>query len=82
VLSPNDESRDKFDFYAERGVGEIWIVDPQMREVEVYVLRGHKYFVSLPDANRRVHAPALDLQLTVVAGPKLRLTWVGGSAEL
>jgi Uma2 family endonuclease len=82
VLSPNDESRDKFDFYAERGVGEIWIIDPQTRETEVYVLRGRKYFASLPDANHLVHAPALDLQLAVIAGPKLRVTWTGGSAEL
>ena len=82
VLSPNDESREKFDFYASRRVGEIWIIDPTTREIEVYVLRGNKYFASLPDGSRSVHAPALDLRLSVCAGPKLRVTWAGGSAEL
>ena len=82
VLSPNDESRDKFGFYAARGVAEVWLVEPNTRALEVYVLRGSQYFISLPDANHVVHAPALDLQLAVVAGPKLRVTWAGGSAEL
>ena len=31
VLSPNDESRDKFAFYASRGVREVWICWPRAR---------------------------------------------------
>lgn len=82
VLSANDESRDKMPFYAARGVKELWLVDPETRAVEVYVLRGGTYFAILPDDVGRVRAPALGLELQVVDGPKLRLAWPGGSAEI
>lgn len=38
ILSPYDESRDKFGFYAARKVREIWLFDPPTREVEIHVL--------------------------------------------
>lgn len=36
VVSPNDESYDKFDHYAEFGVDEVIIVDPMKRTVELF----------------------------------------------
>lgn len=45
VLSSN-KRRDrvtKFAAYAEAGVPEYWIIDPDKQTVEVYVLRGHAY---------------------------------------
>jgi hypothetical protein len=38
VVSPGDESRQKFGHYAEHGVGEVLIVDPDSRTVELFVL--------------------------------------------
>ncbi len=41
VLSPSnwvDDRRVKFDVYAQAGVPEYWIVDPDLRTVEVFVL--------------------------------------------
>lgn len=38
VLSPGDESLAKLPFYAERGVDEVWLVDPVQRTVVVSVL--------------------------------------------
>lgn len=38
VVSPGDESRQKFDHYAEHRVGEVLIVDPDARTVELFVL--------------------------------------------
>jgi len=82
VLSPDDESRDKMPFYAARGVQELWLVDPDTRVVEVYTLRGGTYFAVLADRSGILRAPALDLELSVVAGPKLRVAWEGGAADI
>ena len=82
VLSPHDESREKFAFYAARGVKEVWIVDPDTRDFEVYTLRSGVYFAILPDETGRVRAPALDLTLSLGAGPVLHVAWAGGSAEI
>ena len=82
ILSPRDESRDKFAFYAARGVAELWLVDPDTRAFEVFTLRGGAYFAILPDETGAVRAPALGLTLSLTDGPKLRLTWANGSAEI
>jgi Uma2 family endonuclease len=82
VLSPKDESRDKFDFYARCDVQEVWLVDPDTRAIEVYTLRGGKYFAVTPDLAGIVHAPVLAIDMTIVDGPKLRLVWVDGAEEI
>jgi Uma2 family endonuclease len=46
VLSPTnwlDDRRIKYEVYAEAGVREYWIVDPDLRTVEVFVLREGEY---------------------------------------
>ncbi|MBA3394721.1 MAG: Uma2 family endonuclease [Deltaproteobacteria bacterium] len=82
LLSPNDESRDKFSFYASRGVKEIWLIEPTTRIVELYLLRGATYFTTLPDRDGILRSGLFDLELRVVEGPKLRLAWQGGSVEV
>jgi Uma2 family endonuclease len=82
VLSSNDESRDKFPFYAAQKIGEIWLVDPNTRVTEVYVLRGGAYFAVLPNRAGIVEAPRLGLELSVTDGPRLHIVWDGGSADV
>jgi Uma2 family endonuclease len=82
VLSPNDESRDKLPFYAAQQVGEVWLVDPQMRATEVYVLRGGTYFAVVPSRPGIINAPRLGLELSVIDGPRLRIAWQAGSADV
>ena len=46
VLSPGTAQYDrttKFQLYAEAGVREYWLADPDACAIEVYVLRGHAY---------------------------------------
>jgi Uma2 family endonuclease len=81
ILSPDDESRDKFDFYAMCQVQEVWIADPETRVVEVYALRRDRYFQILDEGNR-VRALRFGLDLEVIAGPKLKISWADGSAEI
>jgi len=82
ILSPHDESRDKFSFYARLGVQEVWLADPRTREIEVYVLRGATYFAVAPNRAGAIDAPRLALTLEVIAGPKLRIAWDAGTAEI
>jgi Uma2 family endonuclease len=43
VLSPGDETWEKFGFYAGRGVEELLIVDPRARQVRWFALAGAGY---------------------------------------
>ncbi len=43
IVVPNDESRDKFGFYAAAGVAEVLIVDPWLRSVEWFERSGDGY---------------------------------------
>lgn len=65
VLSPNDESRDKFPFYASRGVREIWLIHPKTRELEVFTLVGGGYEI-VPVIDGVTRAPALGIELAVI----------------
>ena len=47
ILSPHNSTRDldlKFHLYEEAGVLEYWIVRPESKEINVYVLQGDKYY--------------------------------------
>jgi Uma2 family endonuclease len=43
IVSPGDETWEKFDFYARRGVDEIVVADPRAREVRWFRLAGTAY---------------------------------------
>ena len=43
MLSPDDETWEKFDFYARHGVEEICVVDPRAGEVRWFVLADDAY---------------------------------------
>jgi len=82
LLSPGDESREKLPFYESLGVSEIFLVDPATRAVELYVVRGGKLLAVLPDRNGAVRSEVLGMEFRPVDGPKLRLTWDGGTEDV
>ncbi|MFO0801953.1 MAG: Uma2 family endonuclease [Gemmataceae bacterium] len=43
VRSPRDETYEKFPFYADLGVPEVWVFDRDSREPEIYALSGTEY---------------------------------------
>lgn len=81
ILSPRDESRDKLPFYAGRGVREVWLIEPATRHVEVLALCGRAYEI-VPMIDGAIRAPVLEIELCVVAGPRLRLTDGAFTAEV
>ena len=82
LLSPNDESREKLPFYESVGVSEVFLIDPRTRAVELYALRSGRLQAMKPDSNGAFRSAVLGLELRPVAGPRLRLTWDGGPAEV
>jgi Uma2 family endonuclease len=76
ILSPNDETYAKLDWYAEVGVGEVLVIDPETRRVELFANRDGRMEPVDP-----VHVQALDVRAETVDGT-LRLTWDGGSATV
>lgn len=76
LRSPGDESYAKLPFYAARAVTEVLIVDKD-RGFELYRLHEGQY-EPVEDAISAV----LGVAFKTVDGPRLRLTWDGGSAEV
>ena len=65
ILSPGNskrELRDKFGLYEEAGVKEYWVVDPQRRSVERYVLKDGAFVGLAPrtDEDRAIGSTALE----------------------
>jgi Uma2 family endonuclease len=71
LLSPHDESRAKFAFYAQASIREIWLMDPETREHQVHSLVDDRY-VQIEPIDGATCSPVLGIELTIVAG-KLRL---------
>lgn len=77
IRSPDDDTYRKFPFYAARGVTEILVVHED-RRFELYRL----------DAERGEYERAgdtssvLGVTFATVDGPRLRVSWEGGSAEV
>jgi Uma2 family endonuclease len=76
ILSPTDETYRKLDWYASVGVGEVLVVDPETRRVELFALRGGRMGPVTP-----VVIECLGVTAETVDGT-LRLTWDGGTADI
>ena len=81
TLSPHDESRAKFPFYAALGCREVLLVDRAHRAFELHRPVGSELVAVAPDDAGAVRLEALEVDLTVV-GDALRLSWGGGEAEV
>jgi Uma2 family endonuclease len=76
ILSPNDETHQKLDWYAGAGVGEVLVIEPVTRRVELFANRDGKMVPVEP-----VTVQCLGVRAATVEG-KLRLSWEGGSADI
>jgi Uma2 family endonuclease len=62
VLSPGTEANDrgvKFEDYAAHGVGEYWIVDPELEVVEQYVLAKDSFEAREKRSEGVIHSPTI-----------------------
>jgi len=81
VRSVGDETYDKIDWYAERGVREVLIVHPAGRRIELLRNVGGRLLPVSAGGSGAFVSDVLDVALATVAG-RLVLTWDGGSAEI
>jgi Uma2 family endonuclease len=77
LRSTDDESYAKLPFYAGRGITEAMIVHRD-RRFELFRLDDAGRYQPVEDGRSSV----LGITFTTVAGPKLRIDWDGGSAEV
>lgn len=78
VLSPDDESFEKLPFYAALGIREVWIVDPDTREIRIHALSGKQLLPLSADPSGSVRSSVLGVSFATIEGPKLRVSWQGG----
>ncbi len=50
IHSPGDEAYEKLDFYAKIGVREVWILDRDTRQPQIYGLRGDEFELRAADS--------------------------------
>ncbi|MGH9001313.1 MAG: Uma2 family endonuclease, partial [Acidimicrobiia bacterium] len=79
LLSPGDETHAKLDWYAGIGVDEVLVIDPETRRPELFVRRGDQMVLVGAEP---VRVETLGVELTVVDGPRLRIVWDDGAAEV
>ncbi len=81
VLSPDDESREKLSFYADRGAKEALLIEPNTRVLEAYRLRGSTLVQDSLTGGAFV-SEVLGPTFTTIEGPKLHLRWRGGEVTI
>ncbi|MGH8933134.1 MAG: Uma2 family endonuclease [Egibacteraceae bacterium] len=81
IPSPGDESYDKIDWYAARGVRELLMVHPPDRRVELLRAVGDRLLPVTADTDGAVRSDVLGVRFRTV-GDRLELTWDGGSAQI
>lgn len=79
--SPRDETYQKLDFYAAKGVREMLVLHPKERRFELLRNLGGRMVPVSPADDGGVLCEVLGIRLATVDG-KLHLTWNGGSADL
>ena len=60
IRSPDDETYEKLDFYAELGVREVIVLDRDSSRVEIFRLAGARYVAVSPDDRGRLYSEVLD----------------------
>lgn len=73
IRSPGDESAEKMPFYAGLGVPEMWIIDRDTKQPELYVLEGGEYERQVPNAEGWTRSGATGVELSEHVGQKLAL---------
>jgi Uma2 family endonuclease len=77
IHSPGDEAYEKFDFYANLAVREVWVIHRDSRRPEVYKLADGAYQLCEPDSNGWVGSSLVGSEMRPTDGGKLEIRLVG-----
>ena len=82
IHSPGDEAYEKLPFYADLGVPEVWIIDRETKDPEIYLLKRGRYKKQTPGSQRWVESPATDLEMRAAGSGKLAVRKKGKQPSL
>jgi Uma2 family endonuclease len=71
IRSPDDETYDKFPFFAKLGVPEVVVIDRDTKHPEVHRLAGSQYVAVQPDSHQGVRSVVLNVRLIRTEGDRL-----------
>jgi Uma2 family endonuclease len=77
IHSSANEAYDKLDFYAQIGVREIWIIDRDSKQVELFVLAGDRFQLREPGADDWVRSDVAGVEMRTAADAKLEIRLAG-----
>jgi Uma2 family endonuclease len=77
IHSPNDEAYEKLDFYEELGVPEVWIIDRDSREPEIYLLKRGRLRKQTANAGGWLRSPTAGMEVKANRSHKLVIRLAG-----
>src|SRR5579872_5494964 len=80
IRSPHDESEDKLPFYAQLGILEVWIIDRDTKEIDLYVLAGDSYVRRAAGDDGWIQSPFTGIEMRVGRPRKLAIRMSGDEA--
>ncbi|MBI4603202.1 MAG: Uma2 family endonuclease [Planctomycetes bacterium] len=82
IRSPDDESYEKLEFYGRLGVEEVWVIDRDTKEPEVYVLKGRDYDLKPMDPSGWVLSDFAGVEMRPSGSGELRIRLRGDDSTL
>jgi len=82
IHSEGDESYEKFDFYAKVGVREVWVIDRDTKQPEVFELVGNEYEARLAGPIGWLRSDVTNVEMRGAAGDKLEIRMAGDDGTL
>jgi Uma2 family endonuclease len=79
IHSPDDEAYEKLDFYAKVGVREVWIIDRDSKQPEIFELAGEEYRKRSPGADNWLRSEVAGAEMRATGQAKLEIRLVGRS---
>ena len=73
IRSPEDETDEKFGFYAQLGVPEVWVIDRDTKEPEIHVLRKSHYEKKPADPHGWITSDSTGLEVKAEKSGKLTI---------
>jgi Uma2 family endonuclease len=77
VHSPDDEAFDKLEFYAKVGVQEVWIIDRDTRQPQIYRLVGEEFDLVAADSAGWLRSDMSNVQMRATAEELLEIRIAG-----
>lgn len=73
IRSPDDETYEKLDFYAKVGVREVWVIDRDTKQIEIFELAGIEFRPRAASADSWLRSAVANVELRTSRDDKLEI---------